>query len=265
MLCSCSPRAGTCVVLCVLGLTCLCETATAQPSSDRARFLRWMYRDALALTRTIDERTPLYVASAAAFLLPLSHFDPAINPAIQQRYRGRFGDFLDFANHFGGPGVKLPAVAVFAASLLTRDTHLQDAAFTSLQSLIYAGAISYGLKYAFGRERPFEGDGAHDFDPFSGHTSFPSGHTTAAFALLTPWVLYYPHPVTYGLFALSTGTALARLARDKHWATDVIAGGAIGFLTAYHLSKRHLAERRRLSITPVIAPDALSMSLRLVL
>ena len=65
--------------------------------------------------------------------------------------------------------------------------------------MIYAGVLSYGVKYTVGRSRPYEQNSPHQFAPFSGRNSFPSGHTTSAFAILTPWVLYYPHPVTYGL------------------------------------------------------------------
>ena len=175
-----------------------------------------------------------------------------------------FGTYLNWTNKLGGPEMNLPVVGVFAATLLTDNTRLQDAAFTSLQSMLYAGALSYGLKYTFGRARPHELQGPFRFTPLSGHSSFPSGHTVTAFAVLTPWVLYYPHPATYTLYALATGTAISRVARDKHWATDVLAGGTIGFLTAYWLTKRHQGRPvGGLQVTPVLAHDRLSLTLRL--
>ena len=115
--------------------------------------------------------------------------------------------------------------------------------------------LSYGIKYTVGRSRPHESDGTHAFRPFSGNASFPSGHTTTAFAIVTPWVMFYPHPVTYGLFALSTGTAVARIARDAHWATDVLAGAALGFTTGYWLSKRHGAFSDNVQVTPILGPN----------
>jgi hypothetical protein len=78
-------------------------------------------------------------------------------------------------------------------------------------------------------------------------------------------VLYYPHPVTYGLFALSTRTAVARMANDRHWPTDVIAGAAVGFFTARFLTHLHQGERSRLqnvSVAPAVSPDAIGVSLR---
>jgi membrane-associated phospholipid phosphatase len=126
-----------------------------------------------------------------------------------------------------------------------------------MQSLLYAGLVTIGLKTAFGRARPESGLHSQYFDPFSGSTSFPSGHTTAAFAIVTPWVLYYPGPISYSLFALSTGTAVARIARDKHWPTDVVAGAAIGFFTARFLSNKHQSLNPKtgpaLNVTPTLS------------
>ncbi len=196
-----------------------------------------------------------------ALLTPLSTFDRTIDYRVDH-YPGHFGNFLEFANHLGGPEMNLPVAGLFAFSLTTNDQKFQDAAFTSLQSMIYAGLLSYGVKYTIGRFRPYEQSGPHEFAPFSGRSSFPSGHTTTAFAILTPWVLYYPHPVTYSLFALGTGTAIARVVREKHWATDVLAGGALGFFTAYYLTRRHQYQTGRIAITPVLGFNAASVSVR---
>ena len=261
------PRLPLCLLLAVLcAAPCaaqpLLDTPTAEPPS-RTRFLRWAYQDAYALARQADARTPLYALGAAAVLAPLSTLDPNIDRPVLER-RGAFGQYLDLTNELGGPKMNLPVVGIFAASLLTDDARFQDAAFTSLQSMVYAGVFSYGLKYSFGRVRPEDHPGQYRFAPFSGATSFPSGHTTTAFATLTPWVLYYPHPVTYTLYGAAVGgTAVSRIARDKHWATDVLAGGTLGFMTAYYLSRRHQDEAgRRLSVTPVVSYDAVSLSLR---
>ena len=249
------------LIACFL-LPCL---AQAQFIDSRKRFLRWAYQDAAGLAQDLGQgRTPLYALGAMALLTPLSTLDRNIDRRVGE-YNGRFGSFLEFSNHLGGPEMNVPVVSVFAFSLLTNNHRFQDAAFTSLQSMIYAGVLSYGVKYTVGRFRPEEHTGAHRFSPFSGRSSFPSGHTTTAFAILTPWVLYYPHPVTYGLFALGTGTAISRVVREKHWATDVLAGGTLGFLTAYYLTKRHKNEARRLSITPVLGLDAASVSVRVKL
>lgn len=238
--------------------------ARAQSSDHPSRFARWAYQDGIGLARQIaSPETPAMLVGVAAVLMPVSLLDKTVDYKIKPS-DDAFGTYLDWTNELGGPRMTLPVVGVFAASLLTDDTRLQDAAFTSLESLLYAGALSYGLKYTFGRSRPYEEAGPFQFSPFSGRSSFPSGHTVTAFAVLTPWVLYYPHPATYTLYALGTGTAVARIARDKHWATDVLAGGTLGFLTAYWLTQRHQGSHAPdLQITPVLGYEKISLSLRL--
>lgn len=261
-----APRLLGLVLLVLLAVPA--PPAAAQPSDDPGRFVRWAYQDAAAFLRgAAQPQHWLYAASAVGVLFPLSQFDEPIHPRAQTWRYGGLSGYLEWTNHLGGPRMTVPVAAVAAASLLTDNTRFQDAAFTSLEALLAAGAVSYGLKYAFGRVRPREEQGAFAFQPFSGHTSFPSGHATTAFAVLTPWVLYYPNAATYGLFALSTGTAVARLARNKHWTTDVLAGSSIGFLMGYWLTRRHQTQQgeaipRRLHITPSIGPDALHLSLR---
>lgn len=258
-----SRRFGIMATVLLLGLM------AAMPASaqERARFLRWAYQDAGAYALTLGPRLPVLALGSAVLLMPSSRLDALVLGEVQHSYRGGlWGQYLDLTNELGGTRVAVPLVGLFSASLLTKSTRFQDAAFTSLQAWVYAGLLTTGLKYLFGRYRPETGSPARRFDPFSGNTSFPSGHTTAAFAIVTPWVLYYPHPVTYGLFALSAGTAIARIARNKHWPTDVLAGAAVGYFTARWLVRRHQGHTAaHLSVTPVVAADAVGLHLRVVL
>lgn len=231
-------------------------TAQGQTPPEPSRFFAWAYQDAADLVGDTDGQTVLYTAGFIGVLLPLSPFDEGINPQVQSVNRGALHSFLRATNELGGPRMVLPVVGLFAASLATENTRFQDAAFTSLQSLVYANAVSYTVKFVVGRVRPYEGQGAFRFAPFSGNGSFPSGHTATAFAVLTPWVFYYPHPATYTLLVLATGTGVARLARDRHWTTDVLAGGALGFMTAYTLTRRHRGDESRMTMVPVAGHDA---------
>lgn len=225
------------IYLCLASLSLLDSSAQQQ-----SRFLKWSYQDAGGLLESIAPKVPLFAIAGGATLFTGIRIDEPFQDDVKESYASNsvWGHYLDITNEIGGTKVRLPVAGIFIATLFTKNTKLQDAAFTSLQSWLYSGILSYGLKHSFGRFRPEDGFGAGKFEPFSANSSFPSGHTTAAFALITPWVLYYPHPITYGLFALSTGTAIARMAQDKHWPTDVIAGAALGFFTGRYLTRRHL-------------------------
>jgi len=144
------------------------------------------------------------------------------------------------------------AVVVFLGSLTSGNEYLQDAAFTSVQAIVFANLVTNGLKLAVGRARPSAHLGAQSIVPFSGRRSFPSGHATTVFALTTPWLLYYPRVEMYVLFALGAGTAFVRMIDDYHWLSDVVIGGAIGAGTGYLLTRRHLRTDLRLSVSPIV-------------
>jgi membrane-associated phospholipid phosphatase len=231
-------------------------------AQSESRFARWAYQDAFGLVTAVGRNTATFVASGIPIASSIMIVDRPVRHQVQVAYGEQSGiaTFLDVTNHLGGSRMKYPVAALFVVSLASDDSKFQDAAFTSLQSLAYAGGITAGLKAVAGRSRPEDLGGAYRFNPFGGDHSFPSGHTTAAFAILTPWVLYYPSKATYGLFALASGTAVARIALDKHWPSDVIAGGLIGFTTARFLTRRHLGSSRSFRVTPSVLPDAVSMT-----
>ena len=98
-------------------------------------------------------------------------------------------------------------------------------------------------------------------------SSFPSSHTAQAF--LTATLLHeqfgrqYPWVSVSG-FAVAAATGTMRVLGNKHWVTDVLAGAAIGFLSAetvwhlYPAFTRLLPERlaHRLLLLPTYVPGA---------
>lgn len=235
--------------------------ASAQNTSGFGRFGEWIKDDPISLFRNVGPEQLIGIGTAGITIASLSVFDEPSSRRFQQNYAR--SDFLNFANGFGNKRIILPATAVlFGSSLLTGNTKFQDAAFTSLESVIMTSLTVGTGKFLFARSRPGEDDGAYDFDFISpGETSFPSGHTARAFAFITPWVMYYPNAFTYSLLVIPAGTAVARIAKGKHWMSDVAAGAAIGFSMGYHLSKKHLsAGNEHLRVTPVFGSNFASMS-----
>jgi len=99
-------------------------------------------------------------------------------------------------------------------------------------------AVSTGLKEAFPETRP---DG-------SDNKSFPSGHTTAAFAAAAS--IYERRGAAEGIpaFALATFVGVARVEAKKHHWYDAAAGAAIG--TASGLILTHPLGDRRMAFAP---------------
>lgn len=117
-------------------------------------------------------------------------------------------------------------------------------------------AVVSNLKRLTAEARP---NNAADF------SSFPSSHTSQAF--LTATLLHeqygrqYPWLSVSG-YAVAAATGTMRVLGNKHWATDVLAGAAIGFLSAettwhlYPALTRLLPGRtaQRLLLVPTYVP-----------
>lgn len=127
----------------------------------------------------------------------------------------------------GGLGLGL-----IAASALNGDDDTRVAGRMVLQSLAYSITITEALKIITGRGRPETGEAKsafHFFRKDGAHHSFPSGHTTAAFALSSTLSRRVGStPLSIVLYALSTLTAIERIADDRHWFSDTVIGAVIG-------------------------------------
>jgi undecaprenyl-diphosphatase len=98
-----------------------------------------------------------------------------------------------------------------------------------------AEGISYALKYAVKRERPYT-KYPTDFiaRDHPGTFSFPSGHTTAAFASATAMTLTYKKwYVAVPAFTYAGLVGYSRMRLGVHYPSDVLAGMVIGVGAGY--------------------------------
>jgi len=259
------PLTYFCLPLLCIFLNCQ-QLQAQQYSSDPSlsRFLDWTINDPVHVVRDMNQK------EVGAFLLTgigiagISAHDAYSSSLLQSRFRD--SRYLTVTNETGTFKYVGPlSAAVFGTSLLTNNTKFQDAAFTSLQSVLYTNITVNTAKFVFARERPDHYEGPYDFEFFEGNaTSFPSGHTSTAFALIVPWVVYYPNAFTYSLMALPVSTAIARVAKGRHWGSDVTAGALIGAYWGYKLSKRHLniANSDNIDVAPFFGHNSGGLSLK---
>jgi membrane-associated phospholipid phosphatase len=62
---------------------------------------------------------------------------------------------------------------------------------------------------------------------------FLRGHTTLAFAAATVYAMEYRNKPLIPVLAYTAASliGLSRITENKHWATDVVAGAALGYLS----------------------------------
>jgi membrane-associated phospholipid phosphatase len=140
------------------------------------------------------------------------------------------------------PGSFVIGGGLYAVGRLAKKPNLADLGWHGTEAVLISSGITGLLKGALGRARPFVTNDtlAHDFKFGGGfgdadRQSFPSGHTTTAFAAASavtsevqrmwPKYTWYAAPVLYGG---ATIVGLSRMYHNKHWASDVVLGAAVG-------------------------------------
>jgi membrane-associated phospholipid phosphatase len=133
---------------------------------------------------------------------------------------------------------------------------LKDAGLVSLEAEVFAVAAAAGLKVVMGRSRPESHQGATNFRPFSGlNSSMPSTHAAASFAVAAVFADRFDPAVGWIAYSLATAVAASRIYTDKHFTSDVVLGGLIGWGMGTFLSKRHGADPDDWQIRPMAMPS----------
>jgi membrane-associated phospholipid phosphatase len=164
--------------------------------------------------------------------------DQEIRDWAQDSRNGTSDDISAVFEKVGNGLYLLPSLGVFYLyGHLAEDGKARRAALLSLESLVLSGVFTNVLKYSTHRHRPNSGD---PYDTWDGpglstsDLSFPSGHATTAFSVLTVIASEYGEHTAVPIIAYSAAAlaALSRVHDDKHWASDVFFGSALGYFTA---------------------------------
>ena len=207
----------------------------------------------------------LTLPTAAATLAVISLVDGDVE-GMAQRNQGAVGDaYFGTLEPLGEHYSVLLAAGIYAGGwALDRPAWRRTAVEAAASSVVAAGIVTPTLKLVIGRLRPRDSDDAYTFDPFSGHYSFPSGHTTQAFAVASviaaeseAWVV---DVLAYGLAASVGG---ARIYHDAHFLTDVLAGAAIGTVVGHAMVREGRERRDGWEPFVAVGPDGAGVGIRL--
>jgi membrane-associated phospholipid phosphatase len=178
-----------------------------------------------------------------------------------------------YVTNFGGIYEAYSLAAFGTYGFVFKNVKMQTTTLLATQAYLAGAAVESVTKFLAGRTRPsfypagteaeptFLGPFSKTGQTISGRTSyssFPSGHTTVAFAAATVFALEYKNHPIVPIIAYSAATmiGLSRITENQHWATDVLVGAALGFLTGkevvnnYHrYSKLKAPHKKKNSIT----------------
>lgn len=152
-------------------------------------------------------------------------------------------------SYLGDPYTLIPIAAGFYFIGSARhNERFRETGLLSFETLVDVTIVELAVKTVADRQRPTEGDGGGHFQESSGpryNSSFPSGHAIETFALASIIAHEYSDHlwVKIAAYSYAGGVVGARLAANKHFPGDVMAGGAIGwFIGDYVYGKRHNPE-----------------------
>ena len=219
----------------------------ASPSTDgrrsSGRFLSNFGRNTVGVF-SLDNLKPFLAGAAATGVATV--FDDKVQRYFGETRRAKWlGDAVDVE---GQPYVIVPMAAIlFGAGRLSSHEHerFRDTTYDIAQATLVEAVYSTTLKYATQRLRP---DG-------SDHLSFPSGHTSNAFAWATVAARHYGPKVGVPAYVFATLVGVGRMEKNVHYLSDVVAGATLGYLVGRTVTRRDaepLAGERRVRVEPSV-------------
>lgn len=128
--------------------------------------------------------------------------------------------------------------ALWVAGMIDKNNTLKKDALYSLESFAASQALSFGLKAIINKPRPHEADPTLISLKNATNGSFPSGHTSEAFANATSLTLItHKWYVAVPAYAWASMVGYSRLYLGVHYPADVIAGALVGSGSAWLMYK----------------------------
>lgn len=137
----------------------------------------------------------------------------------------------------------LPTVAM-GATLWVEDDY--EGSWQLIQAAVTSRLVVEGLKYGVEKERPDS----------SGDDSFPSGHTSDSFMAAT--FINQRYGWEYGIpaYIAASYVGYTRVASDKHYLGDVLAGAAIGAFAGWYFTQPY----ENVTLTPIAGNGVYGLS-----
>lgn len=205
---------------------------------------------------------PLKFAGGALGLAALIGTDQYTHPMMTEWVGDTARRRAQKLSDFGRAPTSLYLIGgVGVLGLISGSSREQESSVMLIESVVTSSVWTHSLKALAGRERPRETDanvaeweGPHLLgdreEPYKSLRSFPSGHTTGAFATATILAHRYPTKGIVPVLAYTGAAAMgySRMIVGAHWLSDVVVGALIGYGSARTVISNH--EQRAAAVDP---------------
>lgn len=165
----------------------------------------------------------------------LYQFECDLFLSVNNRYDRVFLNvFFRNITHLGGATA---TISIPLLLILFFDSQVRNWGIASAASLLFSHLFVVFMKKIYPRARPYlsVSNARVGENPLKDH-SFPSGHTTAIFSIITPFILHMPI-LSMILYPLAACVGISRVFLGLHYPSDVLAGVFVGtvfgFLAVY--------------------------------
>ncbi len=200
--------------------------------------------------------------------------DPGLQESATVRRGAAVFEFM------GDPGPVLIGAGLYGVGRLAGVRPVAALGLHGLEAIVLSASLTGAIKGLAGRARPYvHGDTVPGSFAFlrgvrgRDYASFPSGHTSTAFAVAASttaevahwvdekgWWPGWKYVVGGTLYGGATLVGISRMYHDQHWASDVVAGAAIGTFSGIKVvsyAYRHPTNKIDRWLLPMtVAPDA---------
>jgi membrane-associated phospholipid phosphatase len=185
-----------------------------------------------------------FVAATAAAEPADKYFTQRLQDPARQSNKYLHGG-ATFFRLVADPGSLVVGGLTYGVGRVAGSRRAEDLGLHSVEAVMLSAVVTGGIKMIAGRARPYK-DTANSlnfgllrgFHGGSDYQSFPSGHTATAFAFATivstetaHWWPGSKWPIGALMYGSAALTGVSRVYNEFHWASDVVAGAAIGTLT----------------------------------
>ncbi len=190
---------------------------------------------------------------------------------IAEFWQRNQSDGIDKANEyffdpFGKMYYTLPLMGGFYVyGAFAENNKAKRVAMDFVQASLYSGVVVTLIKHIGHRHRPYQTDPLNPYlwdGPITSdwnRTSFPSGHTIMAFTFAAVVGTHYKETIWVPIvvYSLATLEGVSRMYSNKHWSTDVLIGGALGYaIGTFVVNRNHC----KLKTIPIISSNFSGLS-----
>lgn len=165
-------------------------------------------------------------------------------------------DSVNASNALLGSQIAIP-VTLYGVGVLKGNAHARETGILSGESLADSVVLDQVTKIIFRRERPLYNNASGNFfssQPGS-NKSFPSSHSMLAWTVAAVTAGEYPSKwVQLGSYSLASSVSLMRVLGQEHFPTDVLVGGAAGWLIGHYVFEKHQVRHVKKTLRAPTAP-----------